>query len=63
LTTLEGFLDELEDLRERVSTPGLSSGNVPVEVSMKSIQGGLDQLKKSRVRAREEDGRMSLGGL
>ena len=43
--------EDVEELREKVANPALIGENVPVEVHMKSIQGGLDQLQSDRQKA------------
>lgn len=52
LQTLQSLSEDMEELRERVATPGLVGERVPLEVQMKSIQYGLDRLKENRIRAR-----------
>lgn len=52
LQTLYSLSEDMEELRERVATPGLVGESIPLEVQMKSIQYGLDRLKENRIRAR-----------
>jgi hypothetical protein len=52
LQTLQSLSEDLEEMRERVTTPGLVGDRIPLEVQMKSIQFGLDRLKENRMRAR-----------
>ncbi|KAI6165792.1 hypothetical protein EDD17DRAFT_1553254, partial [Pisolithus thermaeus] len=53
LQTLHAMSDDLEDLRERVATPGIIGGKVPIQVHIESIKNGLERLKEGRTRARE----------
>ncbi|KAJ3553306.1 hypothetical protein NP233_g12675 [Leucocoprinus birnbaumii] len=52
LQTLQSLSEDMEEMRERVATPGLVGERIPLEVQMKSIQFGLDRLKENRMRAR-----------
>jgi hypothetical protein len=52
LQTLQSLSEDMEDLRERVATPGLVGESIPLEVQMQSIQFGLERLKENRLRAR-----------
>ncbi|KAJ8502369.1 hypothetical protein ONZ45_g11828 [Pleurotus djamor] len=47
LQALRGLNDDLEDLRERVSTPELAL-DIPIKVQIKSIQEGLIRLREER---------------
>lgn len=55
LQALRTLSDDMEDLRERVASPELVKSRIPVEVHMKSIRGGIERLKESRVRARDQE--------
>lgn len=52
LQTLQSLSEDMEDLRERVATPGLVGESIPLEVQVKSIQYGLERLRENRMRAR-----------
>jgi hypothetical protein len=52
LQTLQSLSEDMEDLRERVATPGLVGESIPLEVQIQSIQFGLERLKENRMRAR-----------
>jgi len=52
LQTLQSMSADMEDLRERVTTPGLVGSAIPVEVHMKSIKNGLERLKEGRIKAK-----------
>jgi len=52
LQTLQSLSEDMEELREKVATPGLVGENMSLEVQMKSIQYGLERLKENRIRAR-----------
>lgn len=58
LQALRTLSDDMDDLRERVSTPELAGSRIPVEVHMKSLRAGMDRLKQSRIRAREQEEEM-----
>lgn len=55
LQTLQSMSDDMEDLRERVAAPELVGERIPVEVHIKSIQGGLERLKERRLKAKEQE--------
>lgn len=55
LQTLQAMSEDMEDLRERVAAPELTGSSIPVEVHMKSIQGGLERLKEGRLKAKERE--------
>ncbi|KAF9440977.1 hypothetical protein P691DRAFT_792480 [Macrolepiota fuliginosa MF-IS2] len=52
LQTLQSLSEDMEELREKVATPGLVGECMPLEVQMKSIQYGLERLKANRIKAR-----------
>jgi septation ring formation regulator EzrA len=51
LQTLRSLSEDMEEMRERVATPGLVGERIPLEVQMQSIQYGLDRLKENRMKA------------
>ncbi|KAF8150695.1 hypothetical protein B0H34DRAFT_630720, partial [Crassisporium funariophilum] len=53
LQTLHVMSADMEELRERVATPGIVGSKIPIEVHMKSIKLGLQRLKEGRIKARE----------
>jgi DNA repair ATPase RecN len=53
LQTLQAMSEDMEDLRERVAAPELTSGRIPVEVHIKSIKSGLERLREGRLKAKE----------
>lgn len=55
LQTLQAMSEDMEDLRERVAAPELVGSSIPVEVHMRSIQGGLERLKEGRIKAKERE--------
>lgn len=55
LQTLNSMSEDMEDLRERVATPELVGGRIPLHVHIESIQNGLERLQEGRVRARERE--------
>jgi hypothetical protein len=55
LDTLQGMSEDMEDLRERVATPEIVGGGIPVEVHIKSIRSGLQRLKDGRVKTKERE--------
>lgn len=55
LQTLQSMSEDMEDLRERVATPELVGEKIPVEVHIKSIQGGLERLQERRLKAKEQE--------
>lgn len=55
LQALRTLSDDMEDLRERVANPELVESKIPAEVHLKSIKGGIERLKESRVRAKGQD--------
>jgi hypothetical protein len=52
LQTLQALSEDMEDLRERVAAPELTSGHISVEVHMKSIRSGLERLREGRIQGR-----------
>ena len=52
LHMLETMAEDMEELRERVSTPRLVGEAIPIDVHMKSLRGGLERLKERRDGAR-----------
>lgn len=64
LQSLQGMGSDMEDIRERVTTPELAGSKIPVAVHMKSIKIGLERLREGRVKAKrleEETVRRVLG--
>jgi hypothetical protein len=57
LQTLHGMQAEIEDLRERAATPELSGDNVPAHVHIRSIQNGIERLRDSQIRSRDNKDR------
>ena len=55
LQSLRALSDDMEDMRERVTTPELVGESVPVEVHLRSITMGLERLKESRLKAKERE--------
>ncbi|KAG1866206.1 hypothetical protein F4604DRAFT_974044 [Suillus subluteus] len=55
LQTLNSMSEDMEDLRERVATPELVDGRIPLHVHIESIQSGLQRLQDGRVRAKERE--------
>lgn len=55
LQTLTLMSEDMEDLRERVATPELVHGRIPLHVHIESIQNGLQRLQEGRVRAKERE--------
>ncbi|KAG1770948.1 hypothetical protein EDD22DRAFT_864580 [Suillus occidentalis] len=55
LQTLNSMSEDMEDLRERVATPELIDGRIPLHVHIESIQNGLERLQEGRVRAKERE--------
>lgn len=55
LQTLNSMSEDMEDLRERVATPELLDGRIPLHVHIESIQNGLERLQEGRVRAKERE--------
>jgi hypothetical protein len=55
LQTLHSMSEDMEDLRERVATPELADGRIPLHVHIESIQNGLERLQEGRVRAKERE--------
>lgn len=53
LHSLQSLSEDMQDLRERVATPGLVGENIPLEVQMESIQLGLRRLQDNRLKARQ----------
>ena len=64
LHTLESISEDMEELREQVSAPGLVGDTVPVEVHLNSIKSGLDRLTQKRHTAqiRGEEAMQSIIG-
>ncbi|KAJ7126825.1 hypothetical protein C8R44DRAFT_779661 [Mycena epipterygia] len=55
LQTLTQMSEDVENLRERVAAPELVGSRIPVEVHIKSIQGGLERLKEGRSKAKVKE--------
>jgi hypothetical protein len=55
LETLRAMSDDMEDLRERVSTPELVGPSIPMEVHIESIQNGIERLQEGRDRAKRAE--------
>ena len=53
LQALESLNADMEDLRERVASPELVGGEIPLEVHAKSIRSGIERLKGGRLKAVE----------
>jgi len=56
--TLGWLSADLDELRTSVAAPGVVGGEVPVEVHMKGIQAGLEQLKRGQITAKLRDEEM-----
>ncbi|KAF7309732.1 hypothetical protein MIND_00345000 [Mycena indigotica] len=52
LQTLAQMSEDIENLRERVAAPELVGGRIPLEVHIRSIQGGLERLNEGRSKAK-----------
>ncbi|KAJ7066693.1 hypothetical protein C8F01DRAFT_1124224 [Mycena amicta] len=52
LHALAQMSEEIENLRERVAAPELVGGRIPLEVHIRSIQGGLERLNEGRSKAK-----------
>lgn len=55
LQALETMSADMEELRERVASPELSGGEIPLEVHVRSIRSGIERLSEGRVRAKERE--------
>lgn len=55
LQTLGALSADMEELRSRVAAPDIVGDKIPVEVHVRSIQGGLERLKDGQMRARERE--------
>lgn len=53
LQALETLNADMEELRERVATPELAGGEIPLEVHVRSIRSGIERLKEGRLRAKQ----------
>ncbi|THU91495.1 hypothetical protein K435DRAFT_759125 [Dendrothele bispora CBS 962.96] len=55
LQTLHALSDDMEDIRERVTGPQLTGGQIPLDVHMRSISIGLERLQQSRINAAKKE--------
>ena len=53
LEMLRLMADDMNDLRERVAAPDLTGDQIPIDVHMKSLSGGLERLKGRRSGAQQ----------
>ena len=55
LQALEALSADMEELRERVATPEISGGEIPLEVHVRSIRSGIERLSEGRLKAKERE--------
>jgi hypothetical protein len=55
LQMLQAMGADMEDMRERVAAPELTTGKIPIEVHLKSIRNGLERLREGRINAKERE--------
>lgn len=65
LHALQTLNADMEELRDRVSSPALAGGRIPLEVHVKSIRNGIDRLSEGRRRVKKRqlavDRKLGLG--
>lgn len=55
LHTLRALNDDMEVLSNRVAAPDVTGSQIPVEVHMMSIKGGLERMREGRTKARQRE--------
>ncbi|KAI0950832.1 hypothetical protein AcW1_008030 [Taiwanofungus camphoratus] len=58
LQAMQSLSAEVEDLRERVAAPEILGDNIPIEVHLNSIKGGMERLREGRTKAKEREAQL-----